>query len=171
MKRLTIDIEHVKLPPKQLASKLCMRKKRTKKIFKREKIKLTPKKPKDLPKMDLPKKDLPKIILKEHNYVNLNSICTPSIQTPIRPFPITRVPPDQLSFVPTQAKVNIRYLTKSPSTSPQKKSSVDSKDNGIVTGCMIESNGSLFNAAVKKIILKVITLSNKEDSLIYQSVN
>ena len=147
MKRVTIDLEHVKFSKTQIENKIVNNSHTNVKKIKLKKLKV----------MFVNKwTNSTRSVRKEHNYVKLKQGRNEFI--PNRPsvssLSVPHAPPDQLATVPTNAKVSIKGLSK---TRVFMKMYGDggSKNSGLLNKCLTEQNEELFQKVVQDLVGKV----------------
>ena len=140
MKRVTVDLEHVKFSRRQVEKKIS-----NEPCTNTKKIKL---KTKFVNKWN----NSIRFVRREHNYVKLYRGKDENI--PKRPALSSSAPPNQLSIIPINAKVKFRGLAKTRRIM-KKHGDYNSKNGGLLNNTLIERDGDLFQNAIKDLVNKV----------------
>ena len=152
MKRVTVDLEHANLSKRQTNNNIYSNLQKTTKKIKLKKLKI---------RFGNKWTNSDRLILREHSYVKLKkgfefltkrTLLSSSIAVP-------HAPPDQLSTIPTNAKVSFKRLAKTCGIKKKYGDSSSRSNCGLLNSILIEHDGDLFQNAVKSLVSKVSTTS------------
>ena len=149
MKRLTVDLEPIAIPRTEIAKKITQTPiKEVKKInLKRIKVKLLNKNINPI-----------RCIRREHNYYVIQKLNKSEKIVPNKNSSksTSNLLSNQLSIIPTNAKVNVRGLTGNKQRASVKRCrNGDINSSGALNSFLIECNNELFQKTVKDIIEQV----------------
>ena len=146
MKRLTVDLEQIAIPRIEIPRKIIQTPVKVKKInLKRIKVKLLNKNINPI-----------RSIRREHNYVKHKQANDKIVPNRISSKSTHNLLTDQLSIIPTNAKVNIRGLiANNQRASVKRYRNGEMNCSGALNSFLIECNNELFCKAVKDLIEQV----------------